>query len=275
MCYGVYSVGFYPPSTLGLFCIGLEYNPPQRRLNCSEQQNGALCYGHDRNRDYSVVIMLISIPFINFSMKHTENYTRNLPHLIPDGATFFITFRLKGSIPSAKLIQLKEDFELAASRCRNELNKLTVLQTTFNEQKEILQEQIAEGPQYLRIYAVASILKEQIHKYDNQYYDLISYCIMPNHVHLLVDTSVQRNSAMKYVPLNKILQLLKGASAFYCHKLLKRSGAFWMSESYDHYIRSDKELDHIHCYILDNPVKAGLVSKWQEWEWTYSKYPPE
>ena len=208
-------------------------------------------------------------------MKHTEKYTRNLPHLIPDGATFFITFRLKGSIPTVQLIKLKEDFELAASQFRNELNKLNVLQTKYNEQKEILQEQIAEGPQYLRIHAVASILKEQIHKYDNLYYELISYCIMPNHVHLLLDTSFQQNNAMKGVPLNKILQLIKGASAFYSNKLLNRSGTFWMSESYDHFIRSDRELDNIHCYILDNPVKAGLVSKWEDWQWTYSKYPPE
>ena len=45
--------------------------------------------------------------------------------------------------------------------------------------------------------------------------------------------------------------------------------AFWHNESYDHYVRGEKELARIVEYILNNPVKAGLVEDWQEWRFNY------
>jgi putative transposase len=38
-------------------------------------------------------------------------YRRSLPHLQPVGATFFVTFRLAGSIPKIKILELQEGFE--------------------------------------------------------------------------------------------------------------------------------------------------------------------
>jgi len=64
------------------------------------------------------------------------------------------------------------------------------------------------------------------------------------------------------------MQLLKGRSAFECNKALGRSGTFWQHESYDHVVR-DGEFDRIIEYILMNPVHAGLVTRWQDYLWTY------
>lgn len=47
---------------------------------------------------------------------------------------------------------------------------------------------------------------------------------------------------------------------------------FWNEhESYDHYIRNDKEFQNITHYILENPVKAGTVEKWGNYPYSYSK----
>lgn len=52
---------------------------------------------------------------------------------------------------------------------------------------------------------------------------------------------------------------------------LGKTGVFWQAESYDHLIRSDRELGAIGNYILENPVKAGLVTKWEDWPYSYVK----
>ncbi|WP_425290788.1 hypothetical protein [Spirosoma linguale] len=56
-----------------------------------------------------------------------------------------------------------------------------------------------------------------------------------------------------------------------CNELLDRSGGFWEHESYDRLVRDWNELHRIVQYTLQNPVKAGLCARWQDWKWTYTK----
>ena len=64
--------------------------------------------------------------------------------------------------------------------------------------------------------------------------------------------------------------LLKGRSARECNKVLARSGSFWEHESFDRVIRSGK-FDKTVRYVLNNPVKAGLVEDWENWRWNYCR----
>ena len=66
------------------------------------------------------------------------------------------------------------------------------------------------------------------------------------------------------------MQLMKGRSAFACNRLLNRKGTFWQDESCDHVV-SDGEFERIIPYVLNNPVKASLVTHWTEWRWNYIK----
>ena len=50
---------------------------------------------------------------------------------------------------------------------------------------------------------------------------------------------------------------------------LKRKGKFWQKDSYDHFIRDEKELTDTINYIAQNPVKAGLVKSWEYYAHTY------
>jgi putative transposase len=52
-------------------------------------------------------------------------------------------------------------------------------------------------------------------------------------------------------------------TAFEANKVLGRNGRFWQPESHDHVVRDEQELQRIRRYILENPVKAGLVENWQ------------
>jgi REP element-mobilizing transposase RayT len=115
---------------------------------------------------------------------------------------------------------------------------------------------------------IGGILKEIIEKYDNTFYELLYYCIMHNHVHLVIDTGFRKDPE----PLHKIMKLIKGSSSRAINLILNQSGPLWQKDSYDHLIRNDKELGEIGDYIIENPVKAGKVAKWQDWPYTYVKY---
>ncbi len=66
------------------------------------------------------------------------------------------------------------------------------------------------------------------------------------------------------------MQLIKGGSAFLINRHLGRSGTFWEEESYDHWVRNEREHYNIHRYILNNPVKVRLVANWEDYPFSYS-----
>ncbi|MCF7885747.1 MAG: transposase [Candidatus Marinimicrobia bacterium] len=96
-------------------------------------------------------------------------------------------------------------------------------------------------------------------------YDLLCYCIMPNHVHVIFTLSEGENS------LAKTMFSIKRYTAGEANKTLNREGQFWQHESYDHIIKNEKVLSNIINYVINNPVDAGLVEKWQDWEYSYLK----
>ncbi|MCP3929494.1 MAG: hypothetical protein GY705_10375 [Bacteroidetes bacterium] len=147
-----------------------------------------------------------------------------------------------------------------------------------------LLDRIQIGPHYLKDEKIAALIAREMHRFDGDLYELISYCIMSNHVHLLIDTSIQLPEYIEYFdfgqiefePLQNIMKRIKGASAYYANLELGRVGAFWQKESYDHYIRNEHEFNNVIAYILNNPVKAGIVKNWIDYPFSYLKdYPAE
>ena len=83
---------------------------------------------------------------------------------------------------------------------------------------------------------------------------------MPNHVHLLI---TPRTGASSF------LRRLKGFSARQANLILERTGRpFWQDESYDHLVRSGEEYRRISRYIINNPVRAGLVDTVEGFAWS-------
>lgn len=211
-------------------------------------------------------------------------YKNRLPHLAPVGATFFVTFRLADSLPQTIV---------RAMRAAMENRKQALKQDKKNYKKQLYEEykryyakydhQLDNKPYgecYLRQPEIARIVADKIHEFDGVYYDLHCYCIMPNHVHMLIDTMQQlvlpdytilNEIPEDYVQLHKIMKRIKGSSARLANLALGRSGTFWQKDSYDHFVRNEQEWRNIVVYILNNPVKAGLVSDWESWPFTYLK----
>ena len=208
------------------------------------------------------------------NLEHQIFYRRHLPHYQPPGATLFITFRLAESIPEAVILQLREESARIEAALRNVSD-----QTERQRQLELSSRRMfgrwdkhldCMKTGYLRDPRIASIVAESMSCRDQEIYNLYAFCIMPNHVHLVCQPI--ENKSGSFYTLSEIMHSLKRYTARRANQILGREGQFWQHESYDHVVRDEGELDRIINYVIENPVKAGLVKHWRDWEWTYCKY---
>lgn len=198
-------------------------------------------------------------------------YRRNLPHFQFDQSYYFITFRLYNSLQREVIDYLKNYYR----KNKNEILKIKDPDLRSDKLYELQKRYFGifdrhldtnrECINYLCDPRISGIVKKSIEFRDGQDYETIAYCIMPNHVHLLIH--VQR--FLK--PLYKIMQSLKRHTGRESNKIINRLGSFWHEESYDHIVRNERELININNYIMNNPVKAGLVSNADDWKNRYSK----
>jgi len=211
-------------------------------------------------------------------MTPKEFFIRRLPHWHPANATFFVTFGLEGSLPKSVVAQIQADYESVRRQLqaegqpnrREELYRLS--KQLFKRYDDYLDQ--GHGPRWLAQPGIAQMVCEQIHLLHPERYHLYAYCVMPTHVHLLVDTQdiplpPPSKDGKQQTALSYALFLLKGRTARQANLMLNRQGAFWRRESYDHVVRDEREFERIVSYILNNPVKAGLVENWQDHPYTF------
>ncbi|HCC57636.1 MAG TPA: hypothetical protein DEQ47_10300 [Solibacterales bacterium] len=168
---------------------------------------------------------------------------RYLPHLYVVGQPAFVTFRLYGSLPAG-----------------HEFHKGPMSSGKAFLHMDRLLETGQSGPMYLQSTNIAECLVDTIQQGGRSSYVLHAWVIMPNHVHLLITPRMD---------FAKLMQKLKGSSAHQANRLLGRTGApFWQKESYDRVVRDLVEFDRIAKYIVENPVKAGLVASPQDYPWS-------
>ena len=101
-------------------------------------------------------------------------------------------------------------------------------------------------------------------------FDLRVAVVMPDHVHMIF-TPLVNQQAMEVYSLAEIMDAAKGSSAHKINKVLGRKGRVWQPESFDHVLRSSENLDAKIIYVLENPVRAGLVDQWTEYLWIWKK----
>ena len=198
-------------------------------------------------------------------------YRRNLPHIQSLDATLFVTFRLADSLPQHVLAYLAEERRLLQQKL-NSNQFSTAHSRSINLARrhfamlEACLDRATEGPTWLSNYAVADLVAEALHYRDAKQYRLDTFSIMPNHVHA-VFAPLMKGAVPQ--SLSSIMHSLKRNTAKRANELLGRSGTSWEHETFDHYIRNQGERKRIVRYVLENPVKAGLVRTWQEWPWNY------
>ena len=88
-------------------------------------------------------------------------------------------------------------------------------------------------------------LHESLMAQDRKLYQLIAFCIMPNHVHIL---------CKPLITLSLTMRIIKGRSAKSINAMSGTKGRFWASDYYDRLIRSEHHLKVVYRYIKRNPM---------------------
>ena len=116
------------------------------------------------------------------------------------------------------------------------------------------------------------VLKSCVHEHGRTSFVRV-VTVMPDHVHLVL-TPLIDHSYQRVFPLFEIMQAIKSASAHLVNKLLDRKGRLWQEESFDHVVRASEQLDAKVRYILENPVRAGLVRRVEDYPavWVAEEY---
>lgn len=216
--------------------------------------------------------------------KIKTHYQRKLPHIHPIGSTFFITVLLKDAIPKPIFQSMQDAYRSdLISIDKNDIEIQEKMDRAWKRNFKTIDDFLdatSHGEHYLKDDEVAEIVKTQLHRFDEKWYDLIGYSIMSNHFHVVFDTSFQLSKFISgeeilpenHVQVDEIMRRIKGASAKYANDYLGLEGQFWEHESYDHFARSRPELERIVLYTLRNPIKAGLVKDWFDYPHSYYKY---
>jgi len=95
-------------------------------------------------------------------------------------------------------------------------------------------------------------------------FDLYGLVVMSDHVHLALVPICRPEGP---IPIAEIMQAIKGASAHGINKLLNRRGKVWQEESFDRALRKEEQFEEKLYYMLENPVRAGLVSNPLDYPW--------
>jgi putative transposase len=87
------------------------------------------------------------------------------------------------------------------------------------------------------------------------------FVLMPDHVHFFA------TSAPRAKPMGEWHKMWKGVSARYLIRELGVSAPFWQQDTFDHILRSRESYEEKWNYVRENPVRAGLCGRADEWLW--------
>ena len=189
---------------------------------------------------------------------------RFLPHWFQPNVATFITFRTTDSLPRSAL-------ELWHREQVDWLRRLGLDEgaasdparlTKLPPQKQLEFRQLRDrawhhhldrghGACPLANPVLAKVVAEALTHFDGDRYDLDSFIVMPNHVHVLVQfrptTSMrkQMTSWLRY-------------SATQINRAVGTHGSFWQSEPFDHLVRSVDQFAYLQRYIANNGKRANL-----------------
>ena len=181
-----------------------------------------------------------------------------LPHREELGLVQFITYRLADSLPQEKLRALEVELARVPDGER-EIARRKQIEVWLDS---------GLGCCALRRGEVAKVVEAAFLHGDGVRYHLMAWCVMPNHVHVLIRP---RDA------LGKIVQSWKSFTGRWAMErnaeleLGVPGAVFWMREYWDRFMRDERHLRQTLEYIHTNPVKAGLCGRAEDWRWSSAR----
>jgi type I restriction enzyme R subunit/putative DNA methylase len=179
-----------------------------------------------------------------------------LPHFEGGRLIQHITFRLADSLPQSVLRRIEEEVGN---------DKDTARQIELHERAEAWLD-AGYGHCVLRRTEAATLVQDALFHFDGIRYRLIAWAIMPNHLHALIEpidpwTIGRIVSTWKSYTGRRLSPMLRGVSRLNPHRV-------WNRDYWDRFIRDQGHFEDVVAYIHGNPVKAGLVSRPEDWQWS-------
>jgi len=180
---------------------------------------------------------------------HSRGY---LPHRDEAYLTQSITFRLADSFPLKRLTEWREMVDPESGEIlSSDAGPRDRIESYLNA---------GHGGCWLRNPRVAKVVEDALLHFDGERYRLIAWATMPNHVHVIAEL-FEGNA------LSAVVHSWKSWTAQRANEVLGRSGAFWFREYRDRFIRDALHREAAIRYVENNPVKAGLVDRAEDWRW--------
>jgi REP element-mobilizing transposase RayT len=203
---------------------------------------------------------------------HERGY---LPHRDEPGLTQFVTFRLVDTFPES----LRSEWE-HLWRIGDDRERRIELEAYLDR---------GRGECHLRRPEIAKLVEENLLNFSGccgsqtrapsddgccsqsrgpaLRYELLAWCLMPNHVHVLFKVGS--------VSMSETVGAWKKHTARLANRLLGKRGAFWAGDYFDTYMRDAEHERKTIRYIENNPTKAKLVLDPKDWPWSSARFRDE
>ncbi len=185
-----------------------------------------------------------------------------LPHWELDGAVYSVTYRLGDSLPPRVTARLAEERRAIIQSITDDSREPTLVERAEIDHLYLvrLDHYLDQGygACHLRSPNAASIVKGTLQFHDAARYDLIAWCVMPNHVHVVLELHRGED-------LSRMFHSWKSYSSNQINRRLGLRGQLWQREYFDRIVRDHEDLKESVRYVLDNPLKAGL----RDWPWVW------
>lgn len=189
---------------------------------------------------------------------------RGLPHWAQDGCVVFITWRMADSLPTEVLTTWRTqraawlaDHQIDPQipgwkKLLHELSPAEVAEfhETFTEAWHTLLDQ-GHGSCALRNPKCATLVRDSLLHFDGIRYQMHTFVIMPNHLHLLV-TFPDRQSMLAQC------ESWKRFTGTQLNRHLGTTGRFWQQDAFDHLVRHQAQYHRLLRYLAENPTRARL-----------------
>ena len=231
------------------------------------------------------------------SYYHTRGY---LPHLEFPETIQHVTYHLADSLPKEALVRMEEErrYQQENQKCLAGDGRTTgdcqagdgitggdCQAGAWRAWDEYLA--AGYGSCVLREPVIAEMVQKAFLHFDGERYRLFAWVVMPNHVHVLfqplADWSVSKIVASwKSFTGRRIAEFVRARGeggrsqeGLYdeglCQAGARRTDRIWHREYWDRFIRNQRHFEIVVHYIHENPVKAGLVAKAEDWLWSSAR----
>ena len=200
---------------------------------------------------------------------HSRGY---LPHFDSHDATQHVTIHLADSLPKQ-----------VVERLERKISSLPLEQQDVERRKRVeAWIDAGHGSCVLRDPLMAEMVQSTILFFDHQRYRLFAWVVMPNHVHVLFQPMAGWTLAQIVTSWKSFTGRRISAFGGPGNATLQRGShvtparlepgvpgeRIWHREYWDRYIRDEVHFRQTLDYIHANPVKAGLVTRAEEWRWS-------